>query len=82
MNAQLTPVPASLPSARPRRAFVNETFAKCTDANRQAVELELKQVIYQAFEKGQLHSTDWKNYKLKRCVLASLPLALRPESAC
>ncbi|GAA5939711.1 hypothetical protein JCM3775_001606 [Rhodotorula graminis] len=47
------------------KAFVNETFAKCTDANRQAVELELKQVIYQAFEKGQLHSTDWKNYKLK-----------------
>ncbi|TNY19362.1 SAC3/GANP/Nin1/mts3/eIF-3 p25 family-domain-containing protein [Rhodotorula diobovata] len=47
------------------KQFVNETFAKCTDANRQAVETELKQVIYQAFEKGQLHSTDWKNFKLK-----------------
>lgn len=56
-----------------RRQFVNETFAKCTDANRQAVETELKQVIYQAFEKGQLHSTDWKNFKLKRCRLVSPP---------
>ncbi|BGP41405.1 hypothetical protein JCM10449v2_005385 [Rhodotorula kratochvilovae] len=47
------------------KLFVNETFAKCTDANRQTVEAELKQVIYKAFERGVLHSTDWKNFKLE-----------------
>ncbi|POY72168.1 hypothetical protein BMF94_4805 [Rhodotorula taiwanensis] len=47
------------------KQFVNETFAKCTDANRQAVETELKQAIYHAFQAGQLWSTDWTNYKLE-----------------
>ncbi|GAA6019456.1 hypothetical protein JCM8202_001816 [Rhodotorula sphaerocarpa] len=46
------------------KQFVNETFAKCTDANRQAVETELKQAIYNAFQAGQLWSTDWANFKL------------------
>lgn len=45
---------------------MNETFAKCTDANRQAVETELKQAIYHAFQAGDLWSTDWAKYKLDR----------------
>ena len=52
--------------ARAGRQFVNETFAKCTDANRQAVETELKQAIYHAFQAGDLWSTDWAKYKLDR----------------
>ncbi|GJN90250.1 hypothetical protein Rhopal_003249-T1 [Rhodotorula paludigena] len=47
------------------KLFVNETFAKCTDANRPAVEKELKAAIYQAFERKELWSTDWKNFKLE-----------------
>ncbi|GAA5872420.1 hypothetical protein JCM3774_004516 [Rhodotorula dairenensis] len=47
------------------KQFVNETFAKCTDANRQAVETELKQAIYHAFQAGDLWSTDWAKYKLE-----------------
>lgn len=50
------------------RLFVNETFAKCTDANRPAVEKELKAAIYQAFERKELWSTDWKNFKLETCA--------------
>ncbi|GAA5862281.1 hypothetical protein JCM1840_001707 [Sporobolomyces johnsonii] len=47
------------------KQFVNETFAKCTDANRTAVEAELKQAIYNAFSKNELWSTDWKNLRLE-----------------
>ncbi|BGP09390.1 hypothetical protein JCM10049v2_005258 [Rhodotorula toruloides] len=47
------------------KEFVNETFAKCTDANRAAVEAELKQAIYKAFESGTMWSTDWKQFKLE-----------------
>ncbi|KWU43696.1 hypothetical protein RHOSPDRAFT_19172 [Rhodotorula sp. JG-1b] len=50
------------------KQFVNETFAKCTDANRQAVETELKQAIYHAFQAGDLWSTDWAKYKLDTSV--------------
>ncbi len=53
---------------------MNETFAKCTDANRQAVETELKQAIYHAFQAGDLWSTDWAKYKLDRCVCRRLIL--------
>lgn len=48
---------------------MNETFAKCTDANRQAVETELKQAIYHAFQAGDLWSTDWAKYKLDTSVV-------------
>ncbi|GAA5952085.1 hypothetical protein JCM21900_006246 [Sporobolomyces salmonicolor] len=47
------------------KQFVNETFAKCTDANRAAVEAELKRAIYTAFSKNELWTTDWKNLKLE-----------------
>ncbi|GAA5871909.1 hypothetical protein JCM16303_000912 [Sporobolomyces ruberrimus] len=47
------------------KAFVNETFAKCTDSNRQAVETELKAAIYKAFSEKTLTSTDWKSFKLQ-----------------
>lgn len=49
-----------------RRTFVNETFAKCTDANRAAVEAELKGAIYRAFERNELWSTDWTKLELQR----------------
>lgn len=55
-------------SVSSNREFVNETFAKCTDANRAAVEAELKQAIYKAFESGTMWSTDWKQFKLERWV--------------
>ncbi|GAA5867889.1 hypothetical protein JCM8547_003406 [Rhodosporidiobolus lusitaniae] len=47
------------------KQFVNETFAKCTDQNRAAVEKELKAVIYKAFESKQLHTTNWQALKLE-----------------
>ncbi|GAA5825030.1 hypothetical protein JCM11251_006068 [Rhodosporidiobolus azoricus] len=47
------------------KQFVNETFSKCTDTNRAAVEKELKAAIYRAFEQNELWTTDWKNLKLQ-----------------
>ncbi|GAA5854626.1 hypothetical protein JCM3766R1_003126 [Sporobolomyces carnicolor] len=46
------------------KAFVNETFAKCTDSNRAAVESELKAAIYRAYQDKTLATTDWKHFKL------------------
>ncbi|GAA6013727.1 hypothetical protein JCM11491_005075 [Sporobolomyces phaffii] len=46
------------------KAFVNETFSKCTDSNRAAVEAELKGAIYKAYQEKTLASTDWKSFKL------------------
>jgi hypothetical protein len=54
--------PASL------KAFVNATFAACTEANRAKVEAELKQAIFQAYTAGTLDQVDWANYKLEACV--------------
>lgn len=51
------------------RTYVNETFAKCTDANRSAVEAELKDLIFKAFNSDQLWKTDWTKVKLIRYVL-------------
>ena len=45
---------------------MNETFAKCTDANRTAVETELKGLIFKAYEKKELWTIDWANVKLER----------------
>ncbi|GAA5981346.1 hypothetical protein JCM5350_004372 [Sporobolomyces pararoseus] len=47
------------------KSFVNETFSKCTDSNRAAVEAELKAAIYKAYQDKTLSSTDWKNFKLQ-----------------
>ncbi|KAM0786409.1 hypothetical protein ACM66B_001875 [Microbotryomycetes sp. NB124-2] len=46
------------------KAFVNETFAKCTDANRPAVEAELKDLIFKSYEKKELWTIDWSTVKL------------------
>lgn len=46
------------------KAFVNETFSKCTEANRPAVEAELKELIFKAYEKKELWTIDWPNVKL------------------
>ncbi|CEQ41195.1 SPOSA6832_02902 [Sporobolomyces salmonicolor] len=58
------------------KQFVNETFAKCTDANRAAVEAELKRAIYTAFSKNELWTTDWKNLKLERGAIIRAMLTL------
>ncbi|KAK4046619.1 hypothetical protein OIO90_006489 [Microbotryomycetes sp. JL221] len=46
------------------KTFVNETFAKCTEANRPAVEAELKDLIFKAYESKELWTIDWPNVKL------------------
>ena len=48
-----------------RRAYVNETFAKCTELNKKAVESELKELIFKAFAEDKLWTTDWPAVKLK-----------------
>jgi hypothetical protein len=58
------------------RKFVNDTFAKCTDANRKDVEKELKATIYDKYDKGELESTDWTKVKLQRCVALSFFLPM------
>lgn len=52
----------------PLRTYVNDTFAKCTDLNRAAVEAELKKMIFDAFQGNKLWTTDWSKVELKRCV--------------
>ncbi|GAA6028619.1 hypothetical protein JCM8097_007314 [Rhodosporidiobolus ruineniae] len=47
------------------KTFVNDTFAKCTDNNRAAVEAELKGAIYRAFERNELWTTDWSKLELQ-----------------
>ncbi|KAL8277631.1 hypothetical protein RQP46_009904 [Phenoliferia psychrophenolica] len=47
------------------KAYVNETFAKCTDANRAAVETELKDLVFKAFEADKLWTIDWAKVSLK-----------------
>ena len=47
---------------------MNETFTACTPSNKAAVEAELKQAIFKAFESNQLWTIDWPNYKLKACA--------------
>lgn len=47
---------------------MNDTFAKCTDSNRVAVEAELKKMIFDAFQGNKLWTTDWTKVELKRCV--------------
>lgn len=58
-----------------RRTYVNETFAKCTDANRAAVETELKELVFKAFEADKLWTIDWASVKL----VAYAPALLRPS---
>ncbi|SGZ21220.1 BQ5605_C021g09344 [Microbotryum silenes-dioicae] len=49
------------------KAFVNDTFAKCTDHNRPAVEKELKTLIFDAFKrsKEELWNIDWSKVELE-----------------
>ena len=44
---------------------MNETFAKCTEINKKAVESELKELIFKAFAEDKLWTTDWPSVKLK-----------------
>lgn len=62
---------------------MNETFAKCTDANRAAVEAELKGLIFKAFASDKLWTIDWANVKLERCAQLSLgPSAIATDAIC
>lgn len=63
------------------KTYVNETFSKCTDSNRQAVESELKTLIFKAFENNELWKTDWKNVKLDRLALSFYITDLNDELA-
>lgn len=47
------------------KKFVNDTFAACTDANRPAVEAELKAAIFKAFNEKTIWQIDWPSMKLE-----------------
>ncbi|SPO31081.1 related to THP3 homolog C2A9.11c [Ustilago trichophora] len=45
--------------------FANRAFAACTDMNRKAVSEELRALIFDSFQNGTIHTTDWANASLK-----------------
>ncbi|CAO1617387.1 unnamed protein product [Parajaminaea phylloscopi] len=45
--------------------FANRVFSSCSDNNRKAASEELRLVIFEAFQSGTIHSTDWSNVQLK-----------------
>lgn len=45
--------------------FANRAFAACTDSNREAVSNELRALIFDSFQNGTIHTTDWANASLK-----------------
>ncbi|GAC94808.1 nucleus protein [Pseudozyma hubeiensis SY62] len=45
--------------------FANRAFAACTDVNRKAVSEELRALIFDSFQNGTIHTTDWTNATLK-----------------
>ncbi|CDW99498.1 hypothetical protein [Sporisorium scitamineum] len=45
--------------------FANRAFAACTDANRKAVSEELRALIFESFQNGTIHTTDWASASLK-----------------
>lgn len=45
--------------------FANRAFAACNDANRKAVSDELRALIFDSFQNGTIHTTDWANASLK-----------------
>ncbi|KAK0525216.1 hypothetical protein OC835_005685 [Tilletia horrida] len=47
------------------KEFANQVFALATPANRAAVEKELKEVIFHAFNSGTIHTTDWSSVQLE-----------------
>ncbi|CAH7685831.1 SAC3/GANP/Nin1/mts3/eIF-3 p25 family-domain-containing protein [Phakopsora pachyrhizi] len=47
------------------KEFVNQTFGKCNDSNRPAVEAELKALIFDAFKNGRLWSINWPEVQLQ-----------------
>ncbi|SCV74916.1 BQ2448_7945 [Microbotryum intermedium] len=56
-----------IPKSYRHKTFVNDTFAKCTDHNRPAVEKELKALIFDAFKrsKEELWKIDWSQVELE-----------------
>lgn len=48
--------------------FANRAFSASTDANRTAVQEELRAVIYRAYTAGTIETTDWDQVELERCV--------------
>ncbi|EST08838.2 BAG domain protein [Kalmanozyma brasiliensis GHG001] len=53
--------------------FANRAFAACTDTNRKAVSEELRALIFDSFQNGTIHTTDWANASLKSLAGPSTP---------
>ncbi|KAJ9474970.1 Protein THP3 [Pseudozyma hubeiensis] len=51
--------------------FANRAFAACTDVNRKAVSEELRALIFDSFQNGTIHTTDWTNATLKSLAAPS-----------
>ncbi|CAD6884573.1 unnamed protein product [Tilletia controversa] len=55
------------------KEFANRVFAAATPSNRQAVENELREVIFHAFSNNTIHSTDWSAVQLQSLQNAAKP---------
>jgi hypothetical protein len=53
----------------PCREYVTRVFDECPKKHRDNVELELKQIILEAFQSGQLWTRDWTSFPMPVCVL-------------
>lgn len=60
------------------REFVKKTFAACTEGNRPAVELELKEKIKQAHDTNRIWQINWETVQLKSCVHLICPVETDP----
>ncbi|MBW0460579.1 hypothetical protein O181_000294 [Austropuccinia psidii MF-1] len=58
------------------KEFVNQTFARCNDSNRTAVEAELKSLIFEAYKNGRLWTINWPQVQLQTL----LPLNKRKQN--
>ncbi|SJX64664.1 uncharacterized protein SRS1_15480 [Sporisorium reilianum f. sp. reilianum] len=61
--------------------FANRAFAACTDANRKAVSEELRALIFDSFQNGTIHTTDWANASLKSLAGPSTKKSLLKKRA-
>ncbi|KAK0544822.1 hypothetical protein OC846_005916 [Tilletia horrida] len=55
------------------REFANQVFASATPSNRAAVEKELREIIFHAFNNGTIHTTDWSSVQLQSLNAISKP---------
>ncbi|KAL9933781.1 hypothetical protein V8E36_007439 [Tilletia maclaganii] len=55
------------------KEFANQVFAAATASNRPAVEKELREVIFHAFNSGTIHTTDWSQVQLQSLQTSNKP---------